>query len=216
MDPSRLPVFVVEDQAPFLKGLLKLLGTFPEIEVVGTAMSGEAARTALPASGARVALVDVELPGIDGLSLVAELKAAHVACELLILTSFVDEQKVFEAMRRGAAGYLVKGGPTERLRAALTAVDEGGTVIEPRLARTFWAYFKGVEAPPRDEPVLTADELQLLNLVAKGLSNAEAAGVLGLGRRNVRTRLQKIYDKLGARSHVDAVVVGLKRGLIQV
>jgi DNA-binding NarL/FixJ family response regulator len=212
---DRLPLFIVEDQASYLKGLTKLLSTFPEIDIVGTAMSGEAALQALPSSGARVALVDIELPGIDGLSLVSELRAAQVACELLILTSFVDEQKVFEAMRRGAAGYLVKQSAADRIRAALHSVDEGGTVIEPRLAKTFWQYFKGVESPPRDEPLLTPDECELLIYVAKGLSNAEAGGVLGIPRRNVRTRLQRIYDKLGARSHVDAVVEALKRGLIR-
>ncbi len=213
---EKIPLFVVEDQPAFLKGLTKLLSTFPEIDLVGTAMSGEAALQTLPRSGARVALVDIELPGIDGLSLVSELKGAHVTCELLILTSFVDEAKVFEAMRRGAAGYLVKRAPADRLRAAIHEVDAGGTVIEPKLAKAFWDYFKGVESPPREPPSLTADELELLTIVAKGLSNAEAGQVLGLPRRNIRTRLQKIYDKLGARSHVDAVVEALKRGLINV
>lgn len=213
---GRIPLFVVEDQAPFLKSLLKLTATFPDVEVVGTAMSGETALDTLPKSGARVALVDIELPGIDGLELVAALRRADVACELLMLTSFVDEEKVFEAMRRGAAGYLVKGGAGERLHTAIREVDGGGTVIEPRLARRFWQYFRGVQAPPRDEPVLTPAERELLELVAKGLSNAETASVLGIGRRSVRTQLQHIYDKLGVRSHVEAVVLALKRGLIQI
>lgn len=210
-----ISLFVVEDQAPVLRNLVKLLSTFSEIELRGTASSGEQALELLPGSGASVALVDLELPGIDGLELVARLKQRDVHCELLILTSFVDDEKVFEAMRRGASGYLVKGGSAERLRSAIQEVHGGGTVIEPRLAKTFWQYFKGVQAPAREEPILTAEELELLNLVARGLSNAEAAGVLGVGRRNVRTRLQKIYDKLGARSHVDAVVMALKRGLLE-
>lgn len=210
-----IPLFVVEDQAPVLRNLVKLLSTFPEVELRGTASSGEQALELLPSSGASVALVDVELPGIDGLELVGRLKQRDVSCELLILTSFVDDEKVFEAMRRGASGYLVKGVAAERLRSAIHEVHDGGTVIEPRLAKTFWQYFRGVQSPVRDEPLLSADETELLNLVARGLSNAEAAGVLGVGRRNVRTRLQKIYDKLGARSHVDAVVVALKRGLLE-
>lgn len=211
-----IPIFVVEDQPAFLKALVKLLGTFEEVRVVGTAMSGEAALNDLPASGARVALVDIELPGIDGIELVGRLKSAHVPCELLVLTSFVDEEKVFQAMRRGASGYLVKGVEPERLRASILEADAGGTVIEPRLARKFWQYFKGLEAPPAGPPPLEPEEIELLELVAKGLSNAEAAGVLGMGRRSVRTRLGKIYDKLGVRSHVDAVVFAVKQGLIQV
>lgn len=211
----KIPLFVVEDQLPVLRALVKLLATFPEIEVCGTASSGEQALELLPSSGASVALVDVELPGIDGLELVAQLKQRDVACELLILTSFVDDGKVFEAMRRGAAGYLVKGGSAERLRAAVLTVQQGGTVIEPRLAKTFWKYFRGVQQPAQDRSTLTEDEREVIHLIARGLSNAEAAEVLGVGRRNVRTRLQKVYDKLGARSHVDAVVEALKRGLIE-
>lgn len=214
MAAEKLPVFVVEDQAPILKALVKLLGSFPELELVGSAMSGEAALDQLSASHARVALVDIELPGIDGLELVSKLKAARVDCELVMLTSFVDEEKVFEAMRRGASGYLVKGCPAERLRAAIHTVEAGGTVIEPKLAKAFWAYFKGVQAPRREER-LEADEQGLLELVARGLTNAELAGVLGVPQRNLRTRLQKVYAKLGARSHVEAVVVALRRGLIE-
>ncbi len=213
---ERIPLFLVEDQTATLKALVKLLGSYPAFEVVGTAMTGEAARHALPLSGARVALVDIELPGIDGIELVALLKSAHVQCELLMLTSFADPQKLFEAMRRGASGYLVKGVAADKLARAIEEVDGGGTIIEPRLAKHFWQYFKGVEEPRRNETPLDAEELDLLTLVAKGLSNAETAGVLGLGKRNVRTRLGKIYDKLGARSHVDAVVVALKRGLIEI
>lgn len=212
---ERLAVFVVEDQPATLRALVKLLGSFPELEVVGSAMSGEAARVALPASGARVALVDVELPGIDGLELVQQLRDARVDCELLMLTSFVSEEKVMEAMRRGASGYLVKGVAGDRLREALHEVAAGGTVIEPRLARAFWNWFRGVQQPQQPENPLAPDELELLTLVGKGLSNAEAGEVLGLARRNVRTRLQKIYDKLGARSHVDAVMVALRRGWLQ-
>jgi len=213
--PSPIPLYVVEDQAPVMKALLKVLSAFPEIEVVGTSMTGEAAFLDLPRSGARVALVDIELPGIDGLELVTRLKAAHVKCELLVLTSFVDEQKVVQAMRNGAAGYLVKGVESKKLLDALHEVDRGGTVIEPRLAKRFWELFRGLEEPKRTESILTDAERELLHLVARGLSNAEAGQVLGVARRNVRTQLQHIYDKLGARSHVDAVIVALKRGLIQ-
>jgi DNA-binding NarL/FixJ family response regulator len=213
--PLPVPLFVVEDQAQVLKALLKLVSTWPEVKVVGTAMSGEAALGELGPSGARVALLDIELPGIDGLELVARLKSANVGCELLMLTSFVDDERLFQAMHRGAAGYLVKGTPADRLKAAILEVDAGGTVIEPRLARHFWRYFKGMEAPARPEAPLDAEELQLLELMARGLSNAEAAGAMGWATRSLRTRLQKVYDKLGVRSHVEAVVEALRRGWIR-
>src|SRR5690242_19294971 len=120
---ERVRLFVVEDQMPVLRALTKVRSTFEDVELVDTASSGEEALATLPGSGARVALVDVELPGINGLELVGRLKTDHVACELLVLTSFAEEEKVFEAMRRGAAGYLVKGVAADRLHAAIHEVD---------------------------------------------------------------------------------------------
>jgi len=210
-----IPVFAVEDSVPTLRALGKLLAAQPTLELVGTAASGEEALRLIPTSAARVVLMDLELPGKSGIETTRELKARRVAADVLVLTSFEDEDHVFEAMRAGASGYVVKGASAQKLTAAIRDVDEGGTVIEPRLARRFWQYFKGVQAPPQPASILSPLESEILFAVAKGLSNEEVGSVVHLDRRTVRTHLGHIYDKLGVTGHVAAVVEALRRGLVE-
>ena len=210
-----IPVFAVEDSAEAMRALRKLLSRREEVRLVGTAASGEEALRLAPAAAPRVVLMDLELPGASGIETTRALKAV-ADLEVLVLTSFDDEQHVFDAMRAGASGYLVKGAPAGRLIEAIVGVEAGGTVIEPRLARRFWAYFKGVQEPRKPAvPELTPVELEILMMIARGLSNAEAGRVVALDRRSVRTQLAHIYTKLGVRSHVEAVVKGLKLGLLE-
>ncbi len=210
-----IPVFAVEDNPPTLKALRKLLSGREEVQLVGTASSGEEALRLAPAAAPRVVLMDLELPGASGIETTRALKAA-CDVEVLVLTSFEDEDHVFEAMRAGASGYVVKGAPVGKLVEAIVEVAEGGTVIEPRLAKRFWAYFKGVQEPRKPEvPALTPLEHDILSVIARGLSNEEAGRIVSLNRRSLRTQLGHIYGKLGVRSHVEAVVKALKLGIIE-
>ena len=210
-----IPVFAVEDSPPTLKALRKLLSGREEVRLVGTATSGEEALREVPGAGPRVVLMDLELPGASGIETTRRLKESCDA-EVLVLTSFEDEQHVFDAMRAGASGYVVKGAHAGKLIEAIVEVEAGGTVIEPRLARRFWQYFKGVQEPRKPEvPQLTEIEREILSMIARGLSNEEAGRIVSLDRRSVRTQLGHIYEKLGVRSHVEAVVKGLKLGIIE-
>ena len=211
-----VPVFAVEDSAPTLRALRKLLSGREEVRLVGTAASGEEALRLVPELAPRVVLMDLELPGASGIETTRALK---VACdvEVLVLTSFEDEQHVFDAMRAGASGYVIKGAQAGRLVEAIVEVDAGGTVIEPRLAKRFWQYFKGVQEPKKPQvPQLTSLEHEVLSMIARGLSNEEAGRIVSLDRRSVRTQLGHIYSKLGVRSHVEAVVKALKLGIIEI
>src|SRR5260370_14430345 len=119
--------------------------------------------------------MDVELPGASGIETTRALKALELPLEVLVLTSFEDEDHVFDAMRAGASGYVVKGAPSDKLIAAVVEVEAGGTVIEPRLAMRFLAYFKGVQEPLKPQaPEPTEGERDLLFAIARGLSNEEA------------------------------------------
>jgi two-component system response regulator DegU len=212
-----IPVFAVEDSAPTLKALRKLLSAREEVRLVGTAGSGEEALRLVPGAAPRVVLMDLELPGASGIETTRALKGMAAELDVLVLTSFEDEQHVFDAMRAGASGYVVKGAPAGKLIDAILEVEAGGTVIEPRLARRFWAYFKGVQEPRKPlVPELTALEHEILSVIARGLSNEEAGRIVALDRRSVRTQLGHIYQKLGVRSHVEAVVKALKLGIIEI
>lgn len=211
-------IYVVEDQAPLLANLLKALAAFPEIEVVGSARDGESGVDEMVKLVPQLALLDLELPGIDGIEVTRRLKRRVPQIEVLILTSFDDEQKVYEAMQAGASGYLVKRVGPEKIRSGIHEVMAGGTVLEARIAKRFWNYFQSVQskpAQPQNPWNLSATEMDVLRYVAKGLSNAEVGRVMELERRTVRTHLGHIYKKLGVNSHVDAVVIALKAGLVE-
>lgn len=213
-------VFVVEDQPTLLKNLLKVLGTFPELELVGSAQDGEQAVEEILRLRPQLVLLDLELPSLHGIQVTARVKHRAPEVEILILTSFEEEQKVYEAIQAGASGYLVKRVGPEKIRSAIKDVMEGGTVLEPIIAKKFWNYFQSVQAKPEQKPTqnpwgLTDMESDVLRYVAKGLSNAEVGRVMTLERRTVRTHLSHIYKKMGVNTHVEAVVMALRAGMVE-
>ena len=232
---EKIKVMVVEDQPQILKQQLKILQAAPKIEVVGTALSGEAALDWLSANENRgrmpdVLLEDLGLPRMTGIEVTREVKKRFPEIEVLIFTIFDEEEAVIDAVKAGAAGYLLKGATAEKILEAIHEVHAGGTIIQPNLARRLLQHFKVPESadaaveekplPPgnRVEPEtrpLTPREIEILRLVAKGLSNNEAAGVLELSRATVRTHLEHIYEKLEVSNRVEAVTEGLRKGLIE-
>jgi DNA-binding NarL/FixJ family response regulator len=224
MDRTRY--FIVEDQPQLLKNLVKVLGVYPELELVGTAQDGEQAVGEILRVRPQLVLLDLELPSLNGIEVTQRVKGRAPEVEILVLTSFDDEQKVYEAIQAGASGYLVKRVGPEKIRSAIQEVMQGGTVLEAIIARRFWNYFRSVQAkpqapaqaaqPPGNPWNLTETEFEVLRYMAKGLSNAEVGSVMTIERRTVRTHLSHIYKKMGVNSHVDAVVLALKAGLVEV
>jgi DNA-binding NarL/FixJ family response regulator len=216
MEPTR--IYLVEDQPQLLKALVKSLAAYPELQIVGTAQEGEAGVEEIVALRPQLVLLDLELPGIDGIQVTQRVKRRAPEVEILILTSFEDEQKVYEAVQAGASGYLVKRVGPEKIRQGIAEVLEGGTVIEARIARRFWNYFQSIQAKPTADAnpwKLSPLEFDVLRYVAKGLSNAEVGQVMTLERRTVKTHLSHIYRKMGVNSHVEAVVLALRAGIVE-
>ena len=198
--------------------------------MVGTALSGEAALALLEKEQPDVVLQDLGLPRMTGIEVTREVKKRWPGVEVLIFTIFDEEEKVIEAVKAGASGYLLKGASGEKVIEAIREVKAGGSVIQPNLARRLLRHFRVPEdssAPPAPEPLppgireeppfrpLTVREIEILRLIAKGLTNNEAAGVLGLSRATVRTHLEHIYEKLEVTNRVEAVTEGLRKGLIE-
>jgi DNA-binding NarL/FixJ family response regulator len=225
---SRISVVICEDQPQILKNQLKLLQESEEIEVIGTALSGEATLELLEKRQPEVLLQDLGLPRMSGIEVTREVKRRWPSVEVLIFTIFDEEEKVLEAVKAGASGYLLKGTAAGKIVEAIREVRSGGSVIQPNLARRLLKHFHVPEdavdpfPPPREsraEPKtrpLTEREIDILRLIAKGLSNNEAARVLGLSRATVRTHLEHIYQKLEVTNRVEAVTEGLRKGLIEV
>ncbi|MBI2376510.1 MAG: response regulator transcription factor [Deltaproteobacteria bacterium] len=216
-------VMVVEDQPQILKAQVKLLETFEDIEIVGSALSGESALEEVEMCNPEVILMDLGLPGMSGMEVTKHIKAKHPSIEILVFTIFDEEEKVLGAIRSGAAGYMLKGAPVEKIVEAIKDVKAGGSVIQPNLARALMRLLpvQG-EDPPKVSgggkagSPLTDRELEILQIIAKGLSNNEAAKVLGLSKATIRTHLEHIYEKLDVTNRVEAVTEGIRQGIINI
>ncbi|MFZ5468375.1 MAG: response regulator [Myxococcota bacterium] len=215
METAPIRVFVVEDQTTILKNQLKLLEGSLEVQIVGTALSGESAIDEVPKLAPEVLLLDLGLPRMSGIEVTRHLKAVCPEVEILIFTIFEEEDKVLEAVKAGASGYLLKGTPADRLIEAIKEVKAGGTVIQPNLARSLLRHFRVDEPEPPPKP-LSEREKEILQLIAKGVSNSEAARMLNLSKATIRTHLEHIYRKLEVTNRVEAVTEGIRKGIISV
>lgn len=230
--PTRIRVYVVEDQSKILKNQLKLLEASSDLEIIGTALSGETALEDIRRLKPDVVLLDLGLPRMSGIDVTRAVKAEIPKVEILIFTIFDEEDKVLEAVQAGASGYLLKGTPADKMVEAIKEVSQGGTVIQPSLARRLLKHFRVPEVPSTDaappaapaaatmpaEPEgkkLSARETEILQLIAKGVSNSEAATMLTLSKATIRTHLEHIYRKLEVTNRVEAVTEGLRKGIIQ-
>lgn len=219
-------LFIIEDQPAILKSQVKLLESFSDIQIVGTAMSGEEAVLAIKSldPAPEVILCDLGLPQMSGIEVTAKLKAFNKKIEILIFTVFEDENKVLLAVKAGASGYLLKGADIKKVHEAIIEVFNGGTVIQPTLARKMLKYFSmPLEGKPQgfvdDESLdmrklLTTRELECLQMIAKGLNNQEAADVLSVSKATIRTHLEHIYQKLDVSNRVEAITEGIRQGII--
>lgn len=227
MESQPIKVLVVEDQPKILKNQLKLLDASSDLRVVGTAMSGEEALQEIPRCQPEVLLLDLGLPKMSGIDVTREVKAHFPEIEILIFTIFDEEQKVLEAIKAGASGYLLKGATADKIVEAICDVRAGGTVIQPNLARNLLKHFRadmaaapsatsGASAQPTMDKPLSDRESEILQLIAKGVSNNEAAAMLKLSKATIRTHLEHIYAKLDVTNRVEAVTEGIRKGLIDV
>jgi len=212
-------VVVVEDQLRILEPLLRLLEAAPSLRVVGSARSGEEALDLLEDTPCDVILCDLGLPGISGIEVIEAAKRRWPSTEVLVFTVFEEEEQVVGAIRAGASGYLLKGASADKIVEAIAEVRAGGTVIQPSLARKLLDHFRvpaPAAAPADDEGgrSLSPREAEILQLIAKGLTNPEVAGILSLSRSTIRTHLEHIYEKLEVTNRVEAVTEGLRKGII--
>ena len=209
-------VAVVDDQGMVRRGLVSLLGMEPDIEVVGEAGDGEAAIQLIEREKPDVALLDIRMPVMDGIEAMRRLTAAGVTTRLLALTTFDLDEYVFEALRAGASGFLLKDASVEELAAAIRTVAGGEAVLAPTVTRRVIDAFAR-NAPRKQDPGRLADltprELDVLRLVARGLSNAEIADELVLTPATVKTHVSSLLSKLDLRDRVHAVIAAYETGL---
>ncbi|MFD6415378.1 response regulator [Streptomyces sp. NPDC060194] len=213
-------VIIVDDQAMVRAGFAALLSAQADIDVVGEAADGRqgvaVARAVLP----DVVLMDVRMPELDGLAAAREVLAVERPPKVLMLTTFDVDDYVYEALRAGASGFLLKDAPPSDLIAAVRVVAGGEALLAPSVTRRLIAEFaRQRPAVRRGEPALrlaglTPRETEVLELVARGLSNQEIAAALFLAEQTVKTHLGKVLAKLALRDRAQAVVFAYESGLV--
>lgn len=206
-------VLLVDDHAILRKGIRALLSTEPDIEVVGEAGDGQEALAQVDALGPDVVLMDLVMPNVDGIEATRRVTAQHPGVRVLVLTSFVADDKVFPAIKAGALGYILKDtGPDDLVR-AIRQVHRGEPTLEPEIARkVLFELAQPSKQPPTQDP-LTGRELDVLRLIAQGKSNREIAEELVLAEMTVRTHVSNILGKLHLASRTQAALYALKEGL---
>ena len=212
-------VAVADDQELVRTGFRVILESEPDIEVVGEAADGREAIEVAHQHTPDVVLMDVRMPHLDGLEATRRIvTGTEEGPRVLILTTFDLDEYVYEALRSGARGFLLKDGPAEQLVSAVRVVARGEALLAPRITRRLIAEFSRAGrpgVPPDRLDDLTARALDVLKLVARGLSNAEIAGELYVAETTVRTHLGHILTKLDLRDRVQAVVLAYETGLVR-
>jgi NarL family two-component system response regulator LiaR len=206
-------ILITDDHAVVREGLRTLIGTEPGMEVVGEAEDGfEAVQKACNLKP-DVILLDMVMPRMDGLEAINEIKRECPEARILVLTSFSDDEKVFPAIKAGARGYLLKNAAPERLLNAIRDVHQGKPSMSSDIAKKLMHELqRSSELPPTEEP-LTQREMDVLRLVAQGLSNLEIAEVLVIGEGTVRSHVSNILAKLHLANRTQAALYALREGI---
>ena len=211
-------VVLVDDQAMVRTGLRMVLAAEPDIDVVGEAADGASGLRVVTELKPDVVLLDVRMPGMDGLEAARRILAADLPTRVIILTTFDEDEYVAAALRAGVSGFLLKVGPPEDLVVAVRTVAAGQGLLDPAVTLRVIESFA---AAPSPDPVragqltqLTEREVDVLGLVAAGLTNGEIAARLYLGEATVKTHVSRVLLKLGLRDRVQAVAFAYESGLV--
>jgi DNA-binding NarL/FixJ family response regulator len=205
-----LRIVIADDQASVRQGLVLLLDGLPDIEVVGAAADGEQALDLVAEHHPDAILLDLNMPVLDGIGAIRRLRAEHPDVAVVVLTTYADDSSVLDALRAGARSYLTKDADHADIARALQAAADGLTVFDPRVHDTLLAATSAPAAPERAPAApppdgLTQRELEILRLIARGLTNPEIAAELYLSNHTIKTHISRIFAKTGSRDRAAAI-----------
>jgi DNA-binding NarL/FixJ family response regulator len=220
MSDQSITVVIADDQRVVREGLSMVLGLMGDVEVLGSASDGEEAISLVGSLRPDVVLMDLRMPGVDGVEATRQIADAHGETKVVVLTTYADDHTVIQALRAGACGFLTKDASSEQIRDALGAAASGRSAIDPAVQHHLVDAIARAPARPWSPPAesqlpddLTPREAEVLGLIAGGLSNADIAARLCVSEATVKSHINHLYMKSGARDRAQAVVYAYRNGL---
>jgi DNA-binding NarL/FixJ family response regulator len=203
---SNIRVAIVEDLHDIRRGLSALIGGSPGFKCVGEYADGEEAVAAIPSVKPDIVLMDIDMPRMNGIECIKQLKVNLPELQIMMLTVFEDDEKIFQALLAGANGYLLKKTPPAKLLEAIQELHSGGSPMSSQIARKVVGAFQKMGESKKETENLSVREHEILSYLAKGFRYKEIAGELFISVETVRTHLRNIYEKLHVRSGTEAVL----------
>lgn len=216
---EKIRILIADDHALFREGLRALFTALPDVEVVGEAAEGESAVNQVDAVKPDIVLMDINMPGVNGIEATRRILSGHPGLGIIMVTMLEDDASVFAAMRAGARGYVLKGANHDEILHAIRAVAVGQAVFGPAIAARMMNYFRGLKGVPRTGdaaqvfPELTEREREVLTLIAQGVSNKEIAEKLVISLKTVSNHITNIFSKLQVADRAQAVIRARDAGL---
>ncbi len=211
-----IKVLIADDQEIVCQGLKKILQSDPEIEVIATANNGQQALDMIAAERPDLVLMDLQMPLMNGVQAIRRLRVSHPRLPVLVLTTYMDDKWLFDAIRSGASGYLMKDRPRQELIDAIKGTATGDAYIDPSVAgKVLSSVASGSSKKEFDQSYnLSEREQEILTLLAEGLSNAEISQRLWLSEGTVRNYTSTLFAKLGVSDRTQAVILAMRQGLV--
>ena len=210
--PEKIRILVIDDHPVVRDGLVAILSTQPDFEIIGEAGSGQEAIDKAAALQPDILLLDLQLPDLDGVQVLQNLRQRYPQIQAIVFTAFDTDERILGALQAGAQGYLLKGAPREELFQAVRVVSQGGSLLQPVVASRLLRHMRQESAPPPSS--LTGREQEVLTQLALGRSNKEIAAALYITERTVKFHVSSILKKLGASNRTEAVTLAAQLGYI--
>jgi DNA-binding NarL/FixJ family response regulator len=212
---DRIHILVVDDHPVVRDGLVTILNTQPDFEVVGEASGGQEAIEAVLDKKPDLLLLDLEMPEMDGVAVLRHFQTQSMAVRSIVFTAFDTDERILQAVQAGAQGYLLKGAERQELFNAIRVVHGGGSLLQPVIASKLLQQMSEAKQQVTEVDALTPREAEVLELLAQGLQNKEIANALVISERTVKFHVSSIMGKLGASNRTEAVALAANQGLVR-
>jgi DNA-binding NarL/FixJ family response regulator len=209
-------VLIADDQTLFRAGLARLLSEDPRLEVVGQALEGQDAVAQAAKLKPDVVLMDLKMPGVDGIEATRQITEADPKVKVLILTTFDTDSNVIQALKAGASGYVLKDSSADAIASSVVAVTSGERVMASAVANRVLEMLTGASTPKEFYDGLTNREVEILKMLANGMANKQIAYRLKISEKTVRNHVSNMYEKLGIYDRSQAVLYAVRKGLVEV